>query len=299
MATAEADARPDRPAGKALKTVFVQRRAKTRHDFSHDKTSTVSRRIRRRMALQDIATIDACAAFLSLSDTEANALFRDLLIGATNFCRDAEAFSVLQDRVLPQLIAGRAPGQPLRVWVPGCASGEEACSIAMLLLDHFDAPVGPQVVQVFATDIDDRAIATARTGLSPGSIAADLTPERLSRHVSVEPQGGGYRVRKTLRDTIVFFRARPGARSTGLEAAPHQLPQAADLPGRAPARARHPDVPPRHAGRRHAVPGQIRVDRHRRRPVRGAGPQGQAVPAHSGGRRRASGRHGPAVAAGP
>ena len=99
------------------------------------------------------------------------------------------------------------------MWVAGCSTGEEAYSIAMLLLEHIDEPATPQVMQVFATDIDSRAIATARAGVYPASIAGDLTPERLARFFTAEPDGGGYRVRKTLRDLLHLLRAGPDARS--------------------------------------------------------------------------------------
>lgn len=188
----------------AMKKVFAQLRARTRHDFTHYKATTVHRRVHRRMAVHQIETVEAYAAYLQQSPDEVQALFRDLLIGVTRFFRDLEAFQVLERQTIPALLAQRVPGRPLRVWVAGCATGEEAFSLAMLLLEQLDEPATPQVVQVFATDIDSRAIATARAGIYPPSIADDLTPERLARHFVPEPDGRGWRVRKTLRDLLIF-----------------------------------------------------------------------------------------------
>ena len=199
---------PDEPAAPgdevALKKVFALLLAKTRHDFSHYKATTVRRRIQRQMVLHQIATMEAYASYLQQSAQEVHALLRDLLIGVTSFFRDAEAFRVLEQEVIPTLFAHRAQGEPLRVWVAGCSSGEEAYSIAMLLLERLDEPVTPQLVQVFATDIDGRAIAVARAGVYPAAVAEGLGPERLARHFTREPGGTAYRVRKTLRDMLVF-----------------------------------------------------------------------------------------------
>jgi len=191
-------------AGSALNRVYGQLRAKTGHDFTHYKTTTVQRRVQRRMAVNQIDDIDSYAAFLKQSPDEVEALFRDLLIGVTQFFRDADAFQVLEAEVVPAMLAARTADQPLRIWVPGCSTGEEAYSIAMLLLEGLNEPATPQVLQIFATDIDNRAVARARTGLYPTGISADLTPERLERHFTLEPDGNAYRVRKQLRDLLIF-----------------------------------------------------------------------------------------------
>ncbi|MBQ0942875.1 PAS domain-containing protein [Ideonella sp. 4Y16] len=191
-------------ASGAMHRVFAQLRLKTGHDFSHYKPTTVQRRVQRRMAVHQIETLEAYAAYLQQSADEVQALFRDLLIGVTQFFRDPEAFRVLEDTVVPTLLARRLPHRPLRAWVAGCSSGEEAYSIAMLMLERLDEPATPQVLQVFATDIDSRAIALARAGTYPASISADITPERLARHFTAEAGDGGWRVRKQLRDLLVF-----------------------------------------------------------------------------------------------
>ncbi len=179
-----------------LSRIFHQLRQKTGHDFSQYKSTTVQRRVRRRMAVHAVDTVEGYAAYLQQSADEVHELFGDLLIGVTRFFRDAEAFRVLESETIPQLLAQRKPGQTLRVWVSGCSTGEEAYSIAMLLLERLDEPATPQVVQVFATDIDSRAIAVARAGVYATSLTADLSPERLARHFTPEPGGLAHRVRK-------------------------------------------------------------------------------------------------------
>ncbi len=156
----------------ALKKIFVLLRAQTGHDFSQYKPSTIYRRIERRMAVHQIETIDNYVKYLQQTPPEVEALFRDLLIGVTNFFRDPEAFQVLEDQVIPKLFAGRSAGAAVRVWSTGCSTGEEAYSLAILLVERMEALKQSYTVQVFATDIDSRAIAAARVGLFPASIAA-------------------------------------------------------------------------------------------------------------------------------
>ena len=166
-------------AENALKKIFILLRAQTGHDFSQYKPSTLQRRIERRMAVNQIETIDGYVKYLQQTTGEVEALFRDLLIGVTNFFRDPEAFKALEEQVLPNLCAGKPMGAVIRVWSPGCSTGEEAYSIAILLQERLEAMKQSYKIQVFATDIDSQAIATARTGLYPASIADDISPERL------------------------------------------------------------------------------------------------------------------------
>ena len=130
--------------------------------------------------------------------------FRDLLIGVTNFFRDPEAFKAIEEQVIPKLFAGKPAGAVVRVWAPGCSTGEEAYSIAILLAERQEAMKQSFTVQVFATDIDSQAIATARAGVYPASIAADISPERLARFFTAEPDGSAYRIHKGIRDMLVF-----------------------------------------------------------------------------------------------
>ena len=188
----------------ALKKIFVLLRAQTGHDFSQYKPSTINRRIERRMAVHQIDAIDSYVKYLQQTPAEVEALFRDLLIGVTNFFRDPEAFKVLEEQVIRRLFDDKPAGSVVRVWSTACSTGEEAYSIAILLQERMDALKQNYAVQLFATDIDSRAIATARAGLYSASIAADLSAERLARFFTAESEGTNYRVHKRIRDMLVF-----------------------------------------------------------------------------------------------
>lgn len=187
-----------------LRKIFILLRAQTGHDFSQYKPSTIHRRIERRMDVHQIETIDSYAKFLQQTPSEVEALFRDLLIGVTNFFRDPEAFQVLEDEIIPKLFADKPVGGVIRVWSSGCSTGEEAYSLAILLQERIEALKQSYSVQVFATDIDSRAIATARSGVYPACIAADISAERLARFFTAVPDGSAYRVNKGLRDMLIF-----------------------------------------------------------------------------------------------
>ena len=195
---------PTAKAENALKKVFILLRAQTGHDFSGYKSGTVDRRVERRMAIHQIETVDGYVKYLQQSPTEVESLFRDLLIGVTNFFRDPEAFKALEEQIIPKIFAGRQPDTGIRVWVPGCSTGEEAYSIAILLTEWQEAMKQLYKVQVFASDIDSRAIATARAGIYPASIASDISAERLRRFFVAEPGGSFYRIQKNIRDMLVF-----------------------------------------------------------------------------------------------
>ena len=188
----------------ALKKIFVLLRAQTSHDFSQYKPSTINRRVERRMAVHQIDALESYVRFLQQTPAEVEALFRDLLIGVTNFFRDPEAFKVLEEHVIPKLFEDKPAGSAIRVWCAGCSTGEEAYSIAILLQERMESLKQHYAVQVFATDIDSRAIATARSGIYPANIAADISAERLARFFSSESDGSAYRVHKGLRDMLVF-----------------------------------------------------------------------------------------------
>jgi two-component system CheB/CheR fusion protein len=188
----------------ALKRAFVLLRAQTGHDFSQYKPSTIWRRVERRMAVHQIDSMEAYVHYLQQTPDEVDALFKDLLIGVTNFFRDRQAFEFLETKVLPGMFEGKLTGGAVRVWCTGCSTGEEAYSIAILLVERMEALKQNFTLQVFATDIDSRAIATARAGVYPASIAADICPERLARFFTREPGGKGYRIHKSIRDVLVF-----------------------------------------------------------------------------------------------
>ena len=191
-------------ANSLSKKIFILLRAQTGHDFSGYKPSTINRRIERRMAVHQVDSIDNYVKYLQQTPAEIEALFRDLLIGVTKFFRDDEAFAALEDQIIPALFKDKPAGSVIRIWSTGCSTGEEAYSIAILLYEHIDLIKKNFTVQFFATDIDSRAIATARAGLYPASIAEDITPERLARFFSVEADGSAYRIHKNIRDMLVF-----------------------------------------------------------------------------------------------
>lgn len=188
----------------AQKKIFILLRAQTGHDFSQYKPNTVHRRIERRMAVHQINTMDEYVKYLQQTPAEVEALFRDLLIGVTNFFRDPAAFLALETQVIPKLFDGKPAGATIRVWSAGCSTGEEAYSLAILLQERMETLKQTYKVQVFATDIDSRAIAIARAGLYPASIASDLSPERLARFFTAEPDSRSYRISKAIRDLLVF-----------------------------------------------------------------------------------------------
>ena len=192
------------PAGEdGLKKIFVLLRVQTGHDFSGYKRNTVARRVERRMAVHQIERLEQYVSYLQQNPAEVDALFRDLMIGVTRFFRDPEAFAALQEHAVPRLVADRPADASLRAWVPGCSTGEEAYSIAILLQERLDALKLNFKLQVFGTDIDRRAIDQARIGIYPAGIVADVSPERLERFFTHEP-GGGYRIRKRIREMLIF-----------------------------------------------------------------------------------------------
>ena len=191
------------PSPQALQKAFMVLRARTGHDFSLYKKNTICRRIERRMNVHQIDDVSDYVRYLQESDREADILFRELLIGVTNFFRDPEAFQALQAEALPGLLAARAADHAVRVWVPGCASGEEAYSVAMALHECMEKIGRHFHVQIFGTDIDENAIGVARAGLYPASIIADVEPERIKRFFTKE-EDGQYRVTKQIREMLVF-----------------------------------------------------------------------------------------------
>lgn len=191
-------------AENLLKKIFILLRAQTGHDFSEYKPSTVNRRIERRMSVHQIEALDGYVKYLHETPAEADALFRDLLIGVTSFFRDPEAFKAIEEQVIPKLMDGKPASAVIRIWSPGCSTGEEAYSLAILLAERQQAMKQSCRVQIFATDIDTQAIATARAGIYPASIAADLSPERLARFFVAQPGGTTYRILDSIRGMLVF-----------------------------------------------------------------------------------------------
>lgn len=177
-------------------------RNKTGNDFHGYKQNTFMRRVQRRMQVVQIEEIAAYVDFLRNDKDEVQHLFNDLLIGVTEFFRDKREFEVLESQIVPEIFAGKQAGQQVRVWVLGCATGEEAYSIAILLREHMAKLESPPAVQIFATDIDGRALAAARVGRYRTDIEANIAPERLARWFVRE--GDTYGVVKELREMCIF-----------------------------------------------------------------------------------------------
>ncbi|MFO0234491.1 MAG: chemotaxis protein CheB [Burkholderiales bacterium] len=200
---AKVSARAGAPAGDPLGEVVALVRERTGHDFRGYKPAMLRRRLARRMSLAGSQTPADYLALLAGSPDEAQTLKNEFLIGFTEFFRDPEAWEELERTVLPAILAEpRDPLAPIRVWTPGCATGEETYSIAMLLLEGLDGVRDPPPIQVFGTDIDTDALATARAGSYPASIEAAVPPRRLSRFF--ERVGGRYVVRQMLREAVLF-----------------------------------------------------------------------------------------------
>jgi two-component system CheB/CheR fusion protein len=187
-----------------LKKIFVLLRNHTSHDFSQYKPSTINRRIERRLAVHHIQNISNYVRFLQSTPTEIDALFYDLLIGVTHFFRDTQAFMDLEKHVIPKLFADASADKIIRVWSVGCSTGEEAYSIAILFREHMEKIKKDYKVQLFATDIDSRAIVAARTGRYPANVLRDISEERLQRFFTVESDGSAYRIHKVIRDMLIF-----------------------------------------------------------------------------------------------
>jgi len=185
------------------KILAMLRRA-TGVDFSLYKVNTLRRRIRRRMILNKLEGLGEYAEYLRKNAAEVENLYQDILINVTSFFRDPEAYEILKGNIFPRIVEHRAPDEPVRIWVVGCSTGEEAHSIAMSFSEFVSERAEHIPVQVFATDLNERGIAIARAGLYSKNIAEDVSPERLRRFFTEAE--GGYRISKPLRDMCVFAR---------------------------------------------------------------------------------------------
>ncbi len=170
------------------------------HDFSGYKSSTFLRRLQRRMQVRRVADLAAYMALLRAEPQEAHLFFRELLIGVTSFFRDMESYDALAALVIPRLLDGRAAGDAVRVWVPGCATGEEAYSIAILLREQIGS--SPVRVQIFASDVDENALAVARMGHYPARLLDGMSAERVARFFV--PEGSSFAVSKEIREICMF-----------------------------------------------------------------------------------------------
>lgn len=186
----------------ACQEIYTILRNQLGHDFGGYKTKTFLRRVQRRMQIRQAVTIEAYVELLRREPQEAGALFRDLLINVTNFFRDADAFQKLATLVVPRLFENRGPEDTIRVWVPGCSTGEEVFSLGILLREHMDKMATAPRVQIFATDIDDHALGVARAARYPAALLDSVSPERRERFFV--PDGGSFLLSKDIRDLCIF-----------------------------------------------------------------------------------------------
>lgn len=193
---------PTPATSNAMNRIMMLLRSKTGNDFSQYKKSTIQRRIDRRMVVHDLKDLDTYARYLKENPAELQVLFKELLINVTSFFRDTDAFEVFVKEALHRIFENKQENYVFRVWVPGCASGEEAYSLAMLFSEYMEQNKHDYKMQVYATDIDDNAIAIARVATYPETISIDVSPERLRRFFTKEDNG--YRIKKKIREMVVF-----------------------------------------------------------------------------------------------
>ncbi|WP_415229040.1 chemotaxis protein CheB [Psychromonas sp.] len=188
----------------ALEQIIIILRERSGNDFSLYKKNTIDRRIERRMGLHQLKTISLYARYLRDNPQEQDLLFKELLIGVTNFFRDKDVWAQLKSTSLPALLANYPEGKELRAWVIACSSGEEAYSLAMTVMDVLDdiKPKGRFKLQIFATDLDQDAINIARKGYYPAGIEADVSAQQLDRYFIKDDSG--YRINKNIRDMVIF-----------------------------------------------------------------------------------------------
>ena len=183
-------------------------RAACNIDFSLYKMETIRRRVARRMTLHKIESLTQYASYLEQNPAEVQALCQDVLIHVTSFFREPEAFAALQTTVFPKLVASKPKGEPIRIWVPGCSTGEEAYSIAIALLEFLDRRAGDRRCQIFATDVSLAAVDKARLGIYSEAAVSEVSPDRLRRFfVKV---GAAYQISKQVRELCVFARHNLG-----------------------------------------------------------------------------------------
>ena len=201
--------RPDRDIVEkdqsALEKIIILLRGQSGQDFSLYKKSTISRRVERRMGLHQITKIADYVRYLRENPQESDLLFKELLIGVTNFFRDPSVWEQLRKKIIPEFLANRPQGGVLRAWTAGCSTGEEAYSLAIIFKEALEHVQGGKnfSLQIFATDLDKDAIDKARAGVYLPNISADVSEKRL-REFFVKEENGNYRVRKDIRETVIF-----------------------------------------------------------------------------------------------
>ena len=202
----KAEGPPDSSTDENVVLAHIFRKLRAAHgvDFSHYKRTTIMRRLERRMMLRRIESLDEYREALDRDPGELAALYQDFLIRVTEFFRDPTAFDALRQDVLPAVCDGRSPTEAIRIWVPGCATGEEAYSLAISVLEYLGDGPPPLKIQIFGTDISEAALEKARAGVYPVNALHEVSPERLRRFFA--GQNGEYRISKDIRDLCLFAR---------------------------------------------------------------------------------------------
>ena len=190
------------PDGNGMSTVFQLLRRATRVDFTYYRKTTILRRIQRRMLVHKIDKFSDYVKFLQSDPGEVKALYQDMLIHVTSFFRNPKVFEALKHTVFPQILGKKSADSNLRIWVPGCASGEETYSLAIALLEFLGSKAPEMPIQFFGTDLSEASINVARAGFYPSNIQGDVSPERLRRFFA--KADGGYRIDKNIREMCIF-----------------------------------------------------------------------------------------------
>jgi two-component system CheB/CheR fusion protein len=204
LAAADPRPAPSEKDGDSFEKILALVRAKTGVDFSEYKRATIERRAARRMALREEEDLEAYLRLLQTDDAEAGALCEDVLIHVTSFFRDPAAFEALAKEILPQVLAGKPKGAPLRAWVAGCSTGEEAYSLAIALLESASLAKQPRTIQIFGSDVSEKAVEKARSGVFSDAALRDLSEE--TRRKYFVKLDHGYRINKQVRELCVFVR---------------------------------------------------------------------------------------------
>lgn len=246
-------------AESALQEILRALRVHTGHDFRHYKRATVLRRIERRLQVNALPDLPSYLLFLQQHPDENRALLRDMLIGVTNFFRDRGAFEALEREVVPAIFEAKHDEEQVRAWVAGCSTGEEAYSIAMLLCERLAEAKHQPGIQVFATDIDERAIESARSGRYLDSILTDVPPSRLRQFFIHTP--GGLPCQQSVEGKGPVCCTQHPARSAVFATRPRSMPQPADLSGQGCSAAGPADFPFRLAVRWLPFPWELGVRR--------------------------------------
>ena len=195
-----AEVRPTDHAG--LNMIFQLLRRSTGVDFTHYRQTTILRRIQRRMVVHKIERLAEYLRYIQTNPSEIKALYQDMLINVTSFFRNPGVFEAMKTQVFAKILKERGPETAIRIWTPGCASGEETYSIAIALLEHLSDKASEHTIQFFGTDVSESSVAKARAGVYPENIQGDVSAERLRRFFTKTE--GGYRISKTIRDMCIF-----------------------------------------------------------------------------------------------